>query len=92
MPKLPLISGKKLLKVFEQYGFQIIRQKGSHVFIKHKITGMSTVIPIHNNEDLGKGLLKSILQDLNLDTDDFLLMLKKKRTATEDVRLDRLSH
>lgn len=76
----------------KQYGFRVIRQKGSHVFIKHAVTSKTTVIPVHNNEVLGKGLLKSILQDLDLDTDDFLLMFKKKISPAEAARLDRLSH
>lgn len=69
MAKLPAISGKKLLKALKKRGFTVVRQKGSHVFVENS-EGLGTIIPIHANEDLGKGLLKSILNDLELEADD----------------------
>ncbi len=35
MAKLPVLSGKELIKILERNGFQIVRQKGSHVSL-HK--------------------------------------------------------
>jgi len=92
MSILPTISGKRLIRILEQYGFRVIRRKGRHVFIQHKVTRHCTVVPVHLNEDLEKGLLRSILSDLELDVDLFLLMLKKNKTAVEMMRLDRYSH
>jgi len=69
MTKLPVISGKKLLKTLKKNGFLAVRQKGSHVFVESK-EGFGTAIPLHANEDLGKGILKSILSDLRLSIDD----------------------
>ncbi len=37
MNKLPVISGKELIKILEQNGFKIVGQKGSHIWLK-KIT------------------------------------------------------
>lgn len=74
MGKLPIISGKNLLKILKSHGYKMIRQKGSHVFIEKD--DLSTIIPVHSNEDLGKGLLKSILNDLELTIDDLDEMLK----------------
>lgn len=76
MPKLPIISGKRLLRVFKKNGYQVIRQKGSHVFIEGAEGENGTVIPVHGNEDLGKGLLKSILNDLNLSVEELIEMIK----------------
>lgn len=67
MTKLPVISGKKLLKFLKSKGFVVLRQKGSHCFVASKDRSLSTVIPIHSNEDLSKGLLKKILSDLNIN-------------------------
>ena len=61
MPKLPQISGKELCKVLEKIGFQKIYGKGSHIRFKH-IDGRRTVVPVHGNEKLGKGLLLEILK------------------------------
>lgn len=75
MGKLPLISGKNLLKLLKKNGYVILRQKGSHVFVESP-NGLGTVIPVHSNEDLGKGVLKSILNDLELTVGDLENMLK----------------
>lgn len=76
MPKLPIISGKTLLKLLKNKEFIVVRQKGSHVFIENKDQNLRTVIPIHGNEDLGKGLLKKILNDLEISVEELLEWLK----------------
>lgn len=58
-------------------GFVALRQKGSHVFIESADGKHGAVIPVHGNEDLGPGLLKSILNDLNMNVDDLRRMLRK---------------
>lgn len=76
MSKPPVISGKRLLKVLLKNGFVKIRQKGSHVFVENKDRSLGTVIPLHSNEDLGKGLFRSILNDLEITLEEFMHMLK----------------
>jgi len=53
---LPVISGKKLLKILEKEGFEVSRINGSHHRMKHP-DGRVTTIPVHKNDDLPKGLL-----------------------------------
>lgn len=75
MPKLPAISGKNLLRALVRAGYIPVRTKGSHVFVEDRVRKLATVIPIHHNEDLGKGLFKSILKDLDLSGEDILKIL-----------------
>ena len=70
MAKLILISGREMCKLLEKVGFQKIHQKGSHIRYKHP-DGRFTVVPIHANEDLGKGLLMEILKQIKLDKDEY---------------------
>ena len=69
MPKLPIVSGNKLIKALTKIGFEAVRQKGSHVRMKHQDNRIVT-IPIHNNKSLGKGLLRKILRDADLTIDE----------------------
>ena len=80
MTKLPVISGKRLLRILLKYGFLALRKKGSHVFVESSDGIRGTVIPIHGNEDLGTGLLKSILNDLELSADELMDMMRRKRS------------
>jgi predicted RNA binding protein YcfA (HicA-like mRNA interferase family) len=69
MPKLPKLKGKELIKILGVYGFDVIRIKGSHHFLRHD-DGRCTVVPVHAGETLGPGLLLQILKDIELDRSD----------------------
>jgi predicted RNA binding protein YcfA (HicA-like mRNA interferase family) len=53
--KLPIISGKKLIKFLNKEGFEIVGRKGSHVRLKKKSLGKAlvTVVPLHKRLDPG---------------------------------------
>ena len=70
MPRLPQISGRNLCKILEKIGFEKIHGKGSHVRFKHP-DGRRTVVPVHGNEKLGKGLLREILKQIKLKREEF---------------------
>ncbi len=70
MVKLVLISGKKMCKILEKLGFEAIQARGSHVRFKHA-DGRRTVVPIHGNEDLGRGLLRTILSQIKVSKEEF---------------------
>ncbi len=36
------------------HGFQVLRQRGSHVYLKHS-DGRATVVPVHKGESVGRG-------------------------------------
>ena len=54
-----------VIRILNKLGFKAIRQKGSHIFFRHP-DGRSTVVPFHRGEDLSRGLIKSILNDIEL--------------------------
>lgn len=70
MPKRLRLRGKELLGILQRAGFEIIRIKGSHHYVRHP-DGRATVVPIHAGENIGMGLLGKILKDLEW-TDDNL--------------------
>jgi len=53
----------------------MIRQKGSHVRMKHEDDRVVT-IPVHAGKDIGKGLLLKILRDAELSKEDLIDLLK----------------
>jgi len=74
MPKIPVIKPRKLIKVLHKLSFNEVRQKGSHLFFARENDHKNTVIPIHN-QDIGKGLLKQILNDIDLSVEEFIKLL-----------------
>lgn len=61
MNNLPQLTANQFIKILEKMGFEILRQKGSHIFLKHK-DGRTTVVPNHPGEKLDRGLLNKILR------------------------------
>ena len=72
--KLPLLTAKELIKILNKFGFQGIRQKGSHVYLKHQ-DGRCTVVPLHAGKEIGRGLLKRILNETDVSREEFLRKL-----------------
>ena len=72
MSKLPRITGKKLAKVVEKFGFVHSHTTGSHMVFKHP-DGRTMVIPVHSGEEIGPGLLNKIIKkDLGVTKEDFM--------------------
>ena len=71
MVRLSPISGRKLIRILTQLGFVEVRRKGSHRFFIHPEEKSTTVVPEHGSEDIGLGLLRKILRDIEMDVDEF---------------------
>jgi len=74
MAKLPNITGSELITALQKIGFEIVRQKGSHIRLKHADNRVVT-IPIHARKTIGKGLLLKILRDADLTKDELISLL-----------------
>ena len=75
MAKLPQLTANELIKIFEKIGFRVIRQSGSHVFLRHE-DGRTTVIPNHPGEKLDRGLmLKIIKKDIQISREEFTALI-----------------
>lgn len=75
MSKLTIISSKDMVKIMESLGFKEIRQKGSHKSFRHE-DGRTTVVPFHG-EDLGRGLIRKILKDIEISPDEYEELRKR---------------
>lgn len=74
--KLRALPPQKIIKTLGKIGFEIVRQKGSHAFLKHP-DGRATVVPVHHGEEIGRGLLRKIIKDAKLTRDEFLKLVEK---------------
>lgn len=58
------------IRMIEQDGWSLTRQKGSHRQYKHPVKKGVVTIAGHRNDDLGYGTLNSILKQAGLKGDD----------------------
>ena len=75
MPKLPVITARKLIKVLQKKGFTLHRIAGSHHIFIRETDQLTLSVPLHSGHDLGKGITKSILKDANISVDEFLKLV-----------------
>jgi len=75
MPKLPVISGNQAIKCFENIGYQVIRQRGSHVRMRHKSDSSKQPLTIPRHKTLGKGLIRKLLRDAELTIEELVNLL-----------------
>jgi predicted RNA binding protein YcfA (HicA-like mRNA interferase family) len=75
MPKLPSVSGERLVRALKRAGFVELRQKGSHVSLERRAGDkvFRTVVPMHS--ELAKGTLSDILKQCNLQIDELIELL-----------------
>jgi len=71
MSNLPSFDGRRLIKILKKFGFEALRIKGSHYFLKHP-DGRATVVPVHGKENIGVGLFHKILHDCEITVKEFL--------------------
>jgi predicted RNA binding protein YcfA (HicA-like mRNA interferase family) len=74
MSRLPRLRGKQVLVALRQAGFEVVRIRGSHHFLRHS-DGRATVVAVHSGEHIGPGLLGKILADCELTREDFIRLL-----------------
>lgn len=75
MSKIPLIDAKTFEKLLLSLGFEIKRQKGSHVFYRHP-DGRHTTLPHHKARNIGRSLIREILRQIDLTPEEFIEKLK----------------
>ena len=59
-----------MCKILEKIEFKKIHQVGSHIRYIHS-DGRKTVVPVHSNEMLGRGLISEILKQVKLSRDEY---------------------
>ena len=62
MPKLRTLSGAQARAILEAQGFQLVRQKGSHIMLELQESSGTRLMPIPNHKTLTRGTLSSVIR------------------------------
>ena len=65
---LPVVPGRQLIRVLEGLGWEVARQRGSHVRLRNPERRTFLVVPLHR--ELKRGTLRGILRDADLSPDE----------------------
>jgi len=73
MPALPVLSGRKAVRAFEKLGWQIARQRSSHIIMVREGENVTLSIPDH--KEVAKGTLRSLIRAAGITVDEFVRLL-----------------
>jgi len=71
MPKLPRVSGAETLRAMQRLGFEISRQRGSHIVMRRGSSGC--VVP--NHREIKTGTLAGVLRQAGVSVEEFISAL-----------------
>ena len=71
MPRLPRISGAEAVRALQRLGFEVTRQRGSHIVMRRGSSGC--VVP--NHREVKIGTLSGVLRQAGVSVDEFVSAL-----------------
>ena len=69
--KYPVLKPRAVMRILERLGFEVVRQRGSHIQYRHP-DGRCTTVPFHGGRDISPILLRQIAKDIGLTVEEFL--------------------
>jgi len=74
MPKLKKLSGKEVISILNQFGFEVINQRGSYVKLRRIREDMKQTLLIPNHKVIDTGTLRAIVRQAGkyIPTEDLI--------------------
>jgi predicted RNA binding protein YcfA (HicA-like mRNA interferase family) len=77
MPKLPRVSGRRVIATLERLGFVRVRSRGSHVVMaRSRPDGGRTVCVVPLHDEVAVGTLRGVLRQAGVSADEFVAVLR----------------
>lgn len=61
-----MVKYSELFRILNKDGWYIIRQKGSHVIMQHRVKEGQLTVPFHGRKEVKPGLLNAILKQADI--------------------------
>jgi predicted RNA binding protein YcfA (HicA-like mRNA interferase family) len=69
-PALPILSGREVVRRFEQLGWRVVRRQGSHVILIRPGSGATLSVP--DRREVARGTLRALIRASGLTVDEFV--------------------
>ena len=74
MGELPVVSGRDVVKALAALGYEVDRQRGSHIVLRQSAAPHHRAVVLDHRE-VAKGTLRSIIREAGLTVDAFRALL-----------------
>ncbi|MBI2487997.1 MAG: type II toxin-antitoxin system HicA family toxin [Deltaproteobacteria bacterium] len=75
MPLVPVLKPREVVKAFEKLGWEVARQKGSHIILTKE--GHIATLSVPNHPEVARGTLRSLISRAGITVEEFLEALEK---------------
>jgi predicted RNA binding protein YcfA (HicA-like mRNA interferase family) len=75
MPPVPILSPSDVIKILQRLGWEVVRQKGSHIIMTRP--GHIATLSIPNHAEVARGTLRSLIAKAGLTIEQFLTASNK---------------
>lgn len=75
MTRLPLVSGREIVKALAKVGYEFDRQRGSHMILRQALSPFRRVI-IPDHKEVAKGTLRGIIKQTGLTVEEFKTIIR----------------
>ena len=69
-PRSPVVSGKQAVAAFRELGYEVVRQRGSHVRMPHPDASQHRPLTVPLHPELRAGFLRAMIRDAGLTPDE----------------------
>ena len=69
MSRLPVLSGRQVVRAFERLGWEVARQRGSHIVLVK--AGHIATLSVPDHREVAQGTLRGLLRRAGATPDEF---------------------
>ena len=80
-PKLPVVSGRQVVRALERIGYRVVRQRGSHIRLRDETNPDHLPLTVPDHKTVKPGLLRKILRDADLTVEEFVALYQRGSKA-----------
>ena len=70
MQPIPLLKPSQVVKAFEYLGWEVVRQKGSHIILTRE--GHIATLSVPKHKEVARGTLRGLINRAGLSVEEFL--------------------
>lgn len=75
MPAAPILRPREVVKTFGKFGWEVARQRGSHIILTKE--GNVATLSVPNHTEVARGTLRSLIARAGITVEKFLEALEK---------------
>ena len=77
MPAVPVLGPREVVRAFEYLGWEVARQRGSHIVLTKP--GVPVTLSVPDHAEVARGTLRALIAKAGLTVEEFLAAAKQAR-------------